>query len=156
MGIQSHPTRPTWVEALERMIGVARRILDYLLMQNTSRPLSNEVLYTFMAEITALINVRPLVPISADSDSPLILTPAMLLTQMLEHLLLQGTFQRVTCLDNSGNRCRDMPMIFGIAGGTNTFRLCRLVVNGMQLSPTYKKETLYCWETLRQFEMNGP
>lgn len=34
-----------------------------------------------MAEVTAIINSRPLVPVSMDADSPLILTPAMLLTQ---------------------------------------------------------------------------
>ena len=67
--------------AWERMIGVVRRILDSMLMQVGSQPLSHEVLCTFMAEISAIINARPLVPISTDPDSPLILTPAMLLTQ---------------------------------------------------------------------------
>lgn len=62
------------------MIGVARRILDSMLLQDTSH-LSHEVLCTFMAEVTAIINARPLVPVSTDPDSPLILTPAMLLTQ---------------------------------------------------------------------------
>lgn len=52
-----------------------------MLMQSGSHPLSHEVLCTFMAEISAIINARPLVPISSDPDSPLILTPAMLLTQ---------------------------------------------------------------------------
>ncbi|KAJ8369941.1 hypothetical protein SKAU_G00099690 [Synaphobranchus kaupii] len=66
--------------AWERMIGVARRILDSMLLQETLH-LSHEVLCTFMAEVTAIINARPLVPVSTDPDSPLILTPAMLLTQ---------------------------------------------------------------------------
>ncbi|XDV22790.1 hypothetical protein PO909_027607 [Leuciscus waleckii] len=69
--------------AWERLIGVVRRILDSMLMQYASRPLSHEVLCTFMAEISAIINARPLVPISSDPDSPLILTPAMLLTQKI-------------------------------------------------------------------------
>ncbi|KAJ8009335.1 hypothetical protein DPEC_G00087820 [Dallia pectoralis] len=66
--------------AWERMIGVARRILDSMLLQGPSH-LSHEVLCTLMAEVTAMINPRPLVSVSADPDFPLILTPAMLLTQ---------------------------------------------------------------------------
>ncbi len=34
-----------------------------------------------MCEVTAIVNARPLVPVSTDPDSPLILTPATLLTQ---------------------------------------------------------------------------
>lgn len=64
--------------AWERMIGIVRKILDYMLIQDKSQPLSHEVLCTFMAEISAIINARPLTPVSTNSDSPLILTPAML------------------------------------------------------------------------------
>lgn len=64
----------------ERMIGVARRILDSMLLQHHIR-LSHEVLCTLMSEVSAIINARPLVPVSADPDAPFILTPAMLLTQ---------------------------------------------------------------------------
>ncbi len=67
--------------AWERMIGLARRILDSMLMREGHSNLSDEVLCTLMAEVTAIINSRPLVPVSMDADSPLILTPAMLLTQ---------------------------------------------------------------------------
>lgn len=67
--------------AWERMIGVARRILDSMLMRTDSFSLFHEVLCTLMAEVTAIINSRPLVPVSSDADSPLILTPAMILTQ---------------------------------------------------------------------------
>ncbi|XP_038062985.1 uncharacterized protein LOC119733659 [Patiria miniata] len=66
--------------AWERMIGVARRILDSMMLQNKSG-LSHEVLCTFLAEVTAIINARPLVPVSTDPGPPFILTPAMLLTQ---------------------------------------------------------------------------
>lgn len=64
----------------ERMIGVARRILDSMLLQQHIR-LSHEVLCTLMSEVSAIINARPLVPVSSDPDDPFILTPAALLTQ---------------------------------------------------------------------------
>ncbi|XP_033991975.1 uncharacterized protein LOC117487461 [Trematomus bernacchii] len=66
--------------AWERMIGIARRILDYLLLEQKKSSLTHEVLLTLMAEVTAVINARPLIPVSSDPESPLILTPAMLLT----------------------------------------------------------------------------
>ncbi|XP_021332949.1 uncharacterized protein [Danio rerio] len=65
----------------ERMIGVSRRILESMLQGIAPSKLSHEVLITFMAEVTAIVNNRPLVPVSTDPDAPLILTPATLLTQ---------------------------------------------------------------------------
>ncbi|KAI4881114.1 hypothetical protein NFI96_016565, partial [Prochilodus magdalenae] len=65
----------------ERMIGVARRILDSMLLLRKQRDLTHEVLCTLMAEVCAIINARPLVPISADPSLPVLLTPAMLITQ---------------------------------------------------------------------------
>ncbi|KAI7814396.1 hypothetical protein IRJ41_017003, partial [Triplophysa rosa] len=66
--------------AWERMIGIARSILDCMLLEEKRSHLSHEVLTTFMAEVTAIMNARPLIPVSSDPDSLLILTPAMLLT----------------------------------------------------------------------------
>ncbi len=66
--------------AWERMIGIARRILDCMLLEQKRSHLSHEVLTTLMAEITAIMNARPLIPVSSDPESLLILTPAMLLT----------------------------------------------------------------------------
>ncbi|XP_026005436.1 uncharacterized protein LOC113010547 [Astatotilapia calliptera] len=65
----------------ERMIGVSRRILDSMLSQISPSHLTHEVLSTLMAEVGAIINARPLAPISSDPDSPFLLTPAMILTQ---------------------------------------------------------------------------
>lgn len=68
--------------AWERMIGIARRILDSMfLQQGHSSHESHETLITLMAEVAAIINARSLVPVSTDPDDPLILTPATLLTQ---------------------------------------------------------------------------
>lgn len=64
----------------ERMIGVARRILDSMLLQNKVQ-LTHDVLCTLMAEVTAIINARPLVPVSSDPENPFVLSPSMLLTQ---------------------------------------------------------------------------
>lgn len=66
----------TW----ERMIGIARRILDSMFLQLKDK-LTHEVLVTFMAEVAAIINARPLVPVTTDPDESFILTPAALLTQ---------------------------------------------------------------------------
>ena len=71
----------TW----ERMIGLTRRILDSMFLQLKDK-LSHEVLVTFMAEAAAIINARPLVPVTTDPDDPLILTPAALLTQKMNIL----------------------------------------------------------------------
>ncbi|XP_055017008.1 uncharacterized protein LOC129411104 [Boleophthalmus pectinirostris] len=67
----------TW----ERMIGIARRILDSMLLQAGNPLLTHKVLTTLLAEVTAIINARPLVLVSSDPDAPLILTPMTLLTQ---------------------------------------------------------------------------
>jgi hypothetical protein len=68
--------------AWERMIGIARRILDNMI-NNCTRPLSHEVLTTFMAEVCGIMNSRPLIAVSSDPDQPEILTPATLLTQKI-------------------------------------------------------------------------
>ncbi|KAK7877393.1 hypothetical protein WMY93_031909, partial [Mugilogobius chulae] len=96
----------------ERMIGVARRILDSQLSQIGSQHLTHEVLTTFLAEVTAIMNARPLVPVSSDPESPFILTPATLLTQKTgvlpaphgdfnEKDLLRQQWRRVQSLANS-------------------------------------------------------
>ncbi|XP_025766921.1 uncharacterized protein LOC112848107 [Oreochromis niloticus] len=67
--------------AWERMIGVARRILDSMRLQVGHVKLTHEVLTTFMAEVSAIVNARPLIPVSTDPEAPFILTPSILLTQ---------------------------------------------------------------------------
>ena len=65
----------------ERIIGITRRILDSVLLNMASKHLTHEVLTTLMAEVSAIINARPLVPVSNEQDCPDILSPALLLTQ---------------------------------------------------------------------------
>ncbi|VDI02924.1 Hypothetical predicted protein [Mytilus galloprovincialis] len=64
----------------ERMIGVSRKILDSMLLREGSKNLTHEVLTTLLSEVTAIVNARPLVPVSTDPESPCVLCPAMLLT----------------------------------------------------------------------------
>lgn len=65
--------------AWERLIGVSRRILDSMLLQNRVE-LTHDVLVTFMAEVSAIVKNRPLLPVSSDPESPSLLTPSILLT----------------------------------------------------------------------------
>lgn len=64
----------------ERMIGITRKILDSMMLQLGPSRITHEVLTTFMAEVTTIINSRPLVLVSMDPEDPLILTPSTLLT----------------------------------------------------------------------------
>ncbi|XP_068209384.1 uncharacterized protein [Palaemon carinicauda] len=72
--------------AWERMIGITRRILDSMLLNHTGKSLTHDVLNTFLTEVSAIINSRPLVPVSTDPENPLILTPTMLLTQKTDYI----------------------------------------------------------------------
>ncbi|XP_069129281.1 uncharacterized protein [Argopecten irradians] len=65
----------------KRMIGVIRRVLDSLLLEEGRKNLTHEVLSTFMCEVMAIVNSRPITPVSSDPESPFILTPNILLTQ---------------------------------------------------------------------------
>ncbi|MCJ8750250.1 hypothetical protein PDJAM_G00260380 [Pangasius djambal] len=67
------------------MIGIARRILDSMFLQLKDK-LTHEVLVTFMAEVAASINARPIVPVTTDPDESFILTPAALLTQKVNYV----------------------------------------------------------------------
>ncbi|XP_037400651.1 uncharacterized protein LOC119265122 [Pygocentrus nattereri] len=70
----------------ERMIGIARRILDALLLKLNPSYLTHEILVTLMAEVTAIMNSRPLVSVSSDPEAPAVLTPSMLLTHKKDTL----------------------------------------------------------------------
>ncbi|XP_071122566.1 uncharacterized protein [Mytilus edulis] len=63
----------------ERMIGLSRRILACMLIREKNR-LTHEMLVTLMAEVSAIVNSRPLVSVSTDPDNPEVLSPSMLLT----------------------------------------------------------------------------
>ena len=65
----------------ERMIGVSRPILESMLSKVHN--LTHDVLVTLMAEVSAIINARPIVPVSTDSDCPQVLSPSALLNMKL-------------------------------------------------------------------------
>lgn len=64
----------------ERMIGLTRRILDGIILTSSMKTLTHECLVTFMTEVVAILNSRPIAQISTDPENPLILSPSMLLT----------------------------------------------------------------------------
>ncbi|XP_022790232.1 uncharacterized protein LOC111329735 [Stylophora pistillata] len=64
----------------ERQIGTIRRVLDAMLADLGPRQLTHEILSTFMAEVTAIVNARPIAALPSDINDPQPLSPAMLLT----------------------------------------------------------------------------
>ncbi|XP_039617649.1 uncharacterized protein LOC120534260 [Polypterus senegalus] len=76
-----HSSHIGWV--WERMIGMARRILDSIFLQAGTARLTHDSLVTFMAEVMAIMNARPLTLMSDDPEDPQPLTPSTLLTQKI-------------------------------------------------------------------------
>lgn len=71
----------------ERQIGTIRRILDAMFLKIGPSQLTHELLSTLMAEVTGIVNARPIALLSTDTDDPQPLTPAMLLTMKTRPLL---------------------------------------------------------------------
>ena len=66
--------------AWERQIGTIRRVLDAMFLELGGSQLTHELLVTLMAEVTAIVNARPITTIPSDTDEPEPLSPSMLLT----------------------------------------------------------------------------
>ena len=83
----------------ERLIGVSRKILDSLLSDPKVHRLTHEVLTTLMAEVCSIVNARPLTDISSDPQSPVLLTPATLLTMKTTHIVDSFVIEEFTGKD---------------------------------------------------------
>lgn len=68
----------------ERVIGMSWRVLDNVLSKAANKHLTHEVLVTLMAEVMAILNSRPIAPISNDPDNVAVLTPLILLNQKID------------------------------------------------------------------------
>jgi len=66
--------------AWERQIGTIRLVLEAMFAKLGSHQLTHELLVTLMAEVTAIVNARPISAIPTDADEPQPLSPSMLLT----------------------------------------------------------------------------
>ena len=98
----------------ERMIGVVRRVLDSMFRDLGPTQLTHDVLTTLMAEVSAIVNARPLVPVSSDPEAPEVLTPAMLLTQKVGIPVTPppGTFSKKDMYGRQWRRVQYLANIF--------------------------------------------
>ena len=97
----------------EQMIGVTRRILDSVLADLAPICLTHEVLTTLMAEVTAIVNTRPLVPVPSDPEMPEILTLAILLAQKSRALKsIPGNFSRTELYSKQWRQVQHLANMF--------------------------------------------
>ena len=77
----------------ERQIGTIRRVLNAMLLDLGGPQLTHELLTTLLAEVSAIVNSRPIAAVPSDIEEPQPLSPAMLLTLKSRPLLpLPGNF----------------------------------------------------------------
>lgn len=110
----------TW----ERLIGVARKILNSLLLDAKVTRLTHEVLVTLMAEVTSIINARPLAGIFYDPQEPYPLSPATLLTLKTTHTVDSFNLEEFSQKDlhkNQGAVYSTFQIAFGRDGKWNTY-----------------------------------
>ncbi|XP_069105120.1 uncharacterized protein [Argopecten irradians] len=69
-----------------------RSVLNGIMLEHGNKELTHEVLVTFFAEVAAIVNSRPLVPVSSDSEQPFVLSPNMLLTQKTDSCVTSFDF----------------------------------------------------------------
>ncbi|XP_033110198.1 uncharacterized protein LOC117111400 [Anneissia japonica] len=99
--------------AWERLIGMARRILDSVLREVKPSRLTHEVLVTLMAEVSAILNSRPLLPDSDDPELPINLSPNMLLTMKASQITApEGPFNQNDLLRNQWRRVQHLSNMF--------------------------------------------
>ena len=67
----------------ERQIGTIRHVLNAMILELGGSQLTHELLVTLMAEVTAIVNARPITTVPSDTDEPQPLSPAMLLTMKM-------------------------------------------------------------------------
>ena len=84
------------------MLGSCRRILDAMLLQNKFKDLTHEVPSTLMRVVCAMVNSRPLVPVSSDPENPSVIWLSLLLTQ--KSALSCGSFGQVEFGTNNAMR----------------------------------------------------
>lgn len=99
----------------ERMIGITRRILDAMLLDYGSRSLTHEVLTTFLAEASSIINSRPLVSVPTDPENSFVLSPSTLLTQktsVKDNKLFSDHVNKSELLQTQWRRVQHLASIF--------------------------------------------
>lgn len=127
----------------ERLIGLSRRILDAMLLKTRPSRLTHEVLSTLMAEVMAIMNARPLLPVSTDPENPTVLTPAMILTQKMSALAAPcGHFDTSHLHDNgnNGSKYNVWQIPFGSDGGESFCPPYKAAENGQKTGLTLKLE----------------
>lgn len=139
----------------ERLIGTVKRIFNAMFLQRQGRGLIHEELSTFMSEICAIVNNRPVMDVSCDPDSPHLLTPSMLLNMKtspdVEPFPPLGTKDALSQL---GRTFKSWQKIFGDDGRQNTYINYRNAKSGMNNLETSRLET---WSSskMRFLAMNG-
>ena len=91
---------------------MVRRVLDTMLLKIG---LMHELLVTLMAEVTGIVNSRPIATIPSDTEEPQPLTPAMLPTMKTAHLRLRlaSLFDKTSKRGTGGEKPSTWPISFG-------------------------------------------
>ena len=95
-GIEWHfnpPYSSHYGGVFERQIRTIRQVMNNMFKEFGETQITTEVLSTFFAEATAIVNSRPIVSVSSDPEAPGTLSPYTLLTGKTRPIASTGDFQ---------------------------------------------------------------
>ena len=120
------------IEAMCRSIFI--NILDCVLLKLNKSCLTHEVLTTLMAEVAAIFNARQPIRVSSDTETPLILSLAMILTLKTGSAPPPppGNFEEADLFREEWKQFRTWQTRFGTGESVNTSRHCSLVTSGKE------------------------
>ncbi len=120
-------TRAIHIEVIETMTSSSFiNALRKFFLQVRPLKLTHEVLITFMAEVSAIVNARPLIPVSTNPEAPLI-------HRKWAYLFLQSvSSQKEICSRISGREFKFWQRHSGLGGGKNIWAHFRVGPNPWQ------------------------
>ena len=115
----------------EVMVRETKLMLHSVYADNSYRTLNEEEFLTYVKEVEAILNSRPLPALTDDPNDFGYLSPMSILNLCLNLLSLSGKSLKLMACVVRGERPNEWRTIFGGVGACFIYQLCKSVISGL-------------------------